>query len=45
MSSYVFDLKDETLMSIESGILELESIKGSMVAMALGFGRIKMDRL
>jgi len=46
MKKYYFDSPSENLESIEYGILELESvIKGSMVAIALGLGRIKMDKL
>lgn len=46
MKGYYFESSDETLESIESGIEQFEHIiKGSSVAVALGLGQIKRDKL
>jgi hypothetical protein len=46
MKADFFESPDETLETIEAGIGEFESIiRGSMVAVAIGLGRIKRDSL
>jgi hypothetical protein len=44
--NYYFESESEDLETIESGILQLETVvKGTMVAIALGLGKIKMEKL